>query len=98
MRVFLISVVIASYFGGIISMVVFSVHHGSIPKDIVVTFLFILLINILSARYRYAKASTHKLEWALFGLLGNVNALFFHWLWTRISSHWRRGRGLFDPE
>ena len=89
---------VTCYVGGILSIPVVSLLHGSIPKDIVVTFLFILLINILSARYLYAKASTHKLEWALFGLLGNVNALFFHWLWTRISSHWRRGRGLFDPE
>jgi uncharacterized membrane protein len=98
MRLFLISVVIICYVGGIISIVVFSVHHDSIAKHIIGTFLFILLINILSARYLYAKAPTHKLEWALFGLIGNINAIFFHWLWRRIFSHWMRGRGLFDPE
>jgi hypothetical protein len=98
MRLFLISVVIICYVGGIISIVVFSVHHGSIPKNIIGTFLFVLLINILSARYLYAKASTHKLEWALFGLIGNINAIFFHWLRIRISSHYSRGRGVFDLE
>jgi len=98
MRVFLISVVVPPHVGGITSIIAFSVHHGSIPKNIIGSFLFILLINILSARYLYAQASTHKLEWALFGLVGNMNAIFFHWLWKRISGHWRRGRGVVDPE
>lgn len=98
MRFFLILVLIHTYVGGIIALIAFSVHSNSVPMNLIAIFLFVVFVNIFRARYLYLKASTYKLEWTLLGLLGNVNAILFHWLWQRISSHWKRGKGLFDPE
>jgi hypothetical protein len=97
MRVFLIVLVILSYLSGVTAIITYSVDGGSLRIDMLGIMLVVVIINILSARYLYLRAPTKKVEWALFGLVGNVNAILFFWVWKRITSHWKSGRGLFDP-
>lgn len=69
------------------------------PYEIITSLgmLFIVVpLNILSARYLYHKASTNKVEWALFGLLGNINSVFYYWLWDKATSRWKKGEKFFS--
>ncbi len=74
MKLFLIVLLIASYLGGFFATLHFNTAQtwGS--------FFVIVFINSLCGRYLYARASRNKMEWALFGLLGNLNAVFIFWL------------------
>ena len=52
----------------------------SVPFDILFIFSIVTVCNVLSAFYLYKKAARSKVEWTLFGAIGNLNALFFFWL------------------
>ena len=87
-RVLLIILIGLSWIGGIGSIVGFSTNAGRILWDMVVWAFIAVTLNTLCARYLYRKALTRKTEWALFGFLGNISALFVYWLVKDIKSHW----------
>jgi hypothetical protein len=60
-------------------------------KGIMLTALLIIL-SIFSSRYLYKKENKNRIEWALFGFLGNVNALFYHWIYRLFTDHWKKGK------
>ena len=72
-----------SYIGGVGAIAGISNARGSVPVDIVLVSLIVLVCNAASAIYLYKKATRSKVEWALFGSIGNLNALLFFWLFGR---------------
>lgn len=64
--------------------------------EIVIICVICILSNIYCARYLYRKVSTNSLEWALFALIGNFNAIFAYWLWDSAIKRWREGKRFFS--
>ncbi len=62
-------------------------------KEIIVSILLIS-VSILCSRHLYKKENKNKVEWALFGFLGNVCALFYHWLYRLFTDHWKKGKAV----
>jgi len=72
MRVFLIILNFLFYLGGISSIVAFSMDEDRPQFDLIAMLFLITLVNFFCARYLYKKASKTKMEWALFGFIGNL--------------------------
>jgi hypothetical protein len=81
--VFLIILVVLACLGGVGAVVGISKERGTVPVDILFLLCVIFACNIISALYLYKKAGCSKVEWALFGAFGNLNALLFFWLFGR---------------
>lgn len=96
MRVFLIILNFLCYLGGIISIIAFFVREGRIRLDLIAMLLVIILVNYFCARYLYAKASKSKMEWALFGFIGNFNAILFYWIYAAAKEYWNRNQRFFS--
>lgn len=87
MKYILIILIIAAYSG-------FSISLLSRPielTDIVGTVLLISL-GIFSSRYLYEKENKNKIEWALFGLLGNIGALMIYSTYKQFTNAWKKGK------
>ncbi len=82
--IILILIVYGCYFGALLSSPI-----GI--KDILGT-IFLLAASVLCSRYLHKKEKKNKVEWALFGFLGNVSALFYHWLYRLFTDHWKKGK------
>ena len=95
MRFFLIILIIFSYIGGISSFIAFSVKEAGFSIKVFIILISMIIINILCAKYLYHKATNKKVEWALFGLLANIHAIFIYWLYNLILSNWKRKEQLF---
>jgi len=80
LRLFLIILIALSYLGGVGAVAGVSNARGSVPVDIVLVFFIVLVCNVASAIYLYKKATRSKVERALFGAVGNLNALLLFWL------------------
>jgi hypothetical protein len=78
--VFLIILVISAYIGAGIAAFGISEARKAVPTDIVLIFCIVTVCNAASSIYLFRKAESSKIEWALFGAIGNVNAILFHWL------------------
>ena len=95
MRILLILIVILSYLGGIGSLVVLSVGGNPANPMLIVGLVFVVILNLFCARYLFRKASDFKAEWALFGAIGNINAILIYWLYQNIWCNWKEGKPLF---
>ncbi len=84
MKKFLILIIILSYLGAIASIYKFALKDISNLYSGIVFISIISIINAICSKYLYSKASTHKIEWGLFGFLWNINALFIFWLYSTI--------------
>jgi|GEM_PF-3469741 uncharacterized BrkB/YihY/UPF0761 family membrane protein len=88
MRIILAVLVMASYLAG---LVVLSLRHSHLPWYIVPSLVFVVMINFFCSWYLYMNAPRNKVEWALLGLIGNINAVIVFWvfkLWVGLSSKW----------
>jgi len=92
MKAVLIILVIFSLGGGIMALYVS--YQSANMLDYFWVPLYIV-INSLCAKYLYSKAQSKKTEWALFGFVGNINALFVFWFWSYCTGRWRRGMSVF---
>jgi hypothetical protein len=92
MKAVLIILVIFSLGGG--SMALYVSYQSANMLDYFWVPLCIV-INSLCAKYLYSKAQSKKTEWALFGFVGNINALFVFWLRSYCTDRWNRGRSVF---
>jgi hypothetical protein len=54
----------------------------------------LVTVSIVCATYLYWKVEGHRVEWTLFGLLGNVNALLVYWIVNYVRPRWRRGESV----
>lgn len=52
---------------------------GKLHFDVIILSIALIIVNSLCARYLYKKADKNKVEWALFGLIGNLTALLCFW-------------------
>jgi len=75
----LIAIAILAYGGFIVATVKFAVRNGRIDYAEIFSVILLITVNCLCARYLFKKAEKHKVEWALFGLIGNLTALFCFW-------------------
>ena len=72
MRIFLIILVILSYLGGIVAAVGISKTRGSVPIDLILVLCLVAFCNVACALYLHKRAASSKIEWALFGAIGNI--------------------------
>jgi len=96
MRVFLIILNFLCYLGGVSSIVAFSMREGKVRFDLIAMLFVITLVNFICARYLYKKALQKKLEWALFGFIGDLNAFFFYWIYTTAKQYWKQDKRFFS--
>jgi len=75
----LIVIAILAYGGFIVATVKFAVRNGRIDYAEVFSVILLITVNCLCARYLFKKAEKQKVELALFGLIGNLTALFCFW-------------------
>lgn len=94
MRIFLITFIILNFLGGVGSVIVFSNKEGSIRYDLILMITAIYIINLMCARYLYNKSNSNKIEWALFGILGNVNAIFVYHAKDYVVNRWKKGKSI----
>jgi hypothetical protein len=87
MKYILIILIVAAYGGYFGSMLSRPID----TKDIIGTILLIGL-SVFCSRYLYKNENKNKIEWALFGFLGNVSALFYHWVYRLFTAHWKKGK------
>jgi len=72
-----------------------SFEAASIPVLFYYLFPLIFVINVLCGTFLYSKALKDKTEWALFGLLGNFNAILVYWIWRHFKERWEQGETVF---
>lgn len=92
MRLFLVVLNILSY-GTALYLVLRGPYIES--RDIVMM-VSIVVLNLMCAWFLYSKAKTYKIEWSLFGLCGNLNAILIWWISTDILDRWRKGKSYFS--
>ena len=95
MKRVLTGMIVLSWMAGIIAIAAACLQTGAIRWDLVCGSLAIVILSALCSRYLFITAKKHKAEWALFGFLGNLNALLIFWLMQNIESKWRQGRPFF---
>ena len=91
MKIALIILIVLSLGGGITA---FIQSNGRMPSQFYFMLPLIILISLLCAKYLYSNARNKKIEWALFGFLGNISALFVFWIWSYCSGQWKKGQSV----
>lgn len=79
MKKFLVVIVVLAYAGFFTSAANFVIRDGRIDYVLIILLSLLLVVNCLCARYLYKKAKKYNVEWALFGLIGNLTALLCFW-------------------
>ena len=92
MRYLLITLIVISWGGAAASVVLTQEHQDHLPLFF---FPLMAVINGLCAIYLYRKATTKKVEWTLFGFIGNVTALLVFWLVQKVRGKWSKGEQYF---
>ncbi len=95
MKIFLYTVVVLAYLGAGISTAMFA-RKGLLTIETELSFVALIIFNSCCARYLYKKADKSKIEWALFGLVGNLTAIICYWLFKDVLINWRRGKHNFS--
>jgi len=75
-----------------------SLNIPSTPVLSLYIFPLVFLINLLCGRYLYKRAEKNKTEWALFGLLGNINAILLYWIFNHIQERHKQGKSMFGTD
>ena len=96
MKRFLIILIALSLTGGLISVFSGISFRGNTAIIQILLFVCLLLVNVLCSRYLYKRSSIHKTEWALFGFLGNINALLIFWIVNEAVPNWKKGKSFFS--
>ena len=86
---------IFSNLGAIYSIFIFSRNYGSIQFEMVFYYLTLQIIGLICAKILYDNARSNKINWALLGLLGNINAIFIFSIKDYIIGRWTSGRSIF---
>ena len=103
MKTFLVILVSLSYSSGIGAVIAFGIYKDVIPYKLISCFFFVSVINLGAAKYLFHKSSKCKVEWALFGAIGNINAIMIFWLYGVLWKDWKKkksflgtGSGILD--
>ncbi|MDD5492331.1 MAG: hypothetical protein PHV60_06600 [bacterium] len=81
------------YLGAILSIYKF---RGQLEAAFYIIMILAVILNIVCALYLYRKAQLNKTEWALFGLIGNLNAILVFWIWRYVISKWAEGEKVIN--
>lgn len=97
MRILLILIIIVCL-GGSIAVFV-NMMNSSLPQStqltLIISLILTYIINALCAHYLYKKAKSKKIEWALFGFIGNLNAILFYYCKKYVAERWTQGKSVF---
>jgi dipeptide/tripeptide permease len=96
MKKFLITIIVLSWLGLLSSAVTFVSHGTQHISEVLILITILVTVNFLSSRYLFNKAVENKVEWALFGFLGNITAIIFFWLFKNVLSNWKQGKRYFS--
>jgi drug/metabolite transporter (DMT)-like permease len=96
MKKFLIVVVILGYTGFFISAAQFAMRKNELRLDEIISWIALIAVNLLCSAWLYKKADNNKVEWALFGVIGNLTALISFWLFKDVIDNWKRGKRNFS--
>ena len=88
MKIVLILLNCLVYLGAVLSLYKF---RGQLEVAFCIIMILAVILNIICALYLYRKAQRNKTEWALFGLIGNLNSLLVFWIWRYVLSKWAKG-------
>jgi hypothetical protein len=91
-RIFLIVFLILNLSCGI-SALLLSRNQSNVEK--IALLVFILIINAICSNYLYKKAPKDKIEWALFGFMGNLSAIIIYHFKNYVVSRWSGGKSIF---
>jgi len=90
MKYLLITIIIASWLGGVIATLAIWQRHQDYSALAILPLIAVL--DGLCAIYLYKRAGPKKVEWALFGFLGNVTAILVFWLVKDVRARWSKGQ------
>lgn len=96
MRKFLIIIAILSYTGFVISAVRLAILGDKFYSYLIISTIITTIVNTFCAVFLYKKAERSKVEWALFGFIGNFTAILCFWLFKDVVINWRRGKRSFS--
>jgi peptidoglycan/LPS O-acetylase OafA/YrhL len=96
MKKFLITIIVLSWLGLLSSAVNFVSHGTQQISEVLILITILVTVNFLSSRYLFNKAVENKVEWALFGFLGNITAIIFFWSFKDVLSNWKQGKRYFS--
>ncbi len=96
MKKFLIAMVILGYTGFFISIAQFAMRKNGLQLDEIMYSMALIAINLLCSAWLYKKVNKNKVEWALFGVIGNLTALITFWLFKDVLDNWKRGKRNFS--
>jgi hypothetical protein len=95
-RIILIVLITLSLSGAISSIVAFSMQADAIRFDLVLMSIAIIAVSLVCALYLYRKTKNSKLEWLLFGFLGNVNAIIVFHINEYVKNRWTKGKSILS--
>nr|WP_321400462.1 hypothetical protein [uncultured Desulfobacter sp.] len=98
MKTFLVILVSLSYSCGIGSIIAFGIYKDVIPYKLILSFFFVSGINLAAAKYLFYKSPKCKAEWALFGAIGNINAILIFWLCGALWKNLKKGKSSFGRD
>ena len=96
MKKILITIIILSWLGGLSSAVAFIFNGKQQISEVLILMIIVVAVNLSCSRYLYKKAGENKVEWALFGFLGNISAIIFFWLFKDVLTNWNQGKRYFS--
>jgi hypothetical protein len=97
MKLILGILVVASWACGFYVYVT-SLNIPSTPVQFLYLFPLVFVINLLCGRYLYKKAEKNQTEWALVGLLGNINAIFVYWIFNHLKERHKQSKSIFGRD
>lgn len=62
--------------------------------SVIFILIAVLIMNAICAYYLYEKVPNNKIKWALFGFIGNFNAILFYYCKNYIVDHWGRNKSI----
>lgn len=96
MKKFLIIIIALGYLGFLYSAVTFVSLGKQQLSEVLIPLTILVAANLISARYLYNKADHNKVEWSLFGFLGNITAIIIFWSFKDVLINWKRGKRNFS--
>lgn len=84
MKKFLITMIILGFAGFSISTARFAMKVNELQLNVIISSIVLIVVNSLCSAWLYKKANKNKVEWALFGFIGNLTALLSFWLFKDV--------------
>ncbi len=87
MKYILIVLIVLAY-GSAVSVI----FQGGYEINNIIALILMTAISAYCSRRLYRVSKRNKSEWALFGFLGNISALIYHWLFVLYTENRKTGK------